>query len=102
MDQAARASLTPEDRQGLTTQQRIVLEALEAGKTLTNVVALTCYGIGSLSSRIAELRRMKVPITDGYEVDRFERRFKKYKMAEAQWESDVPGMIDPRKVPDEE
>lgn len=65
----------------LTPQQEIVLGALKQGKTLTNVVAITCYGVGSLSSRIAELRRMGYEITDETDTDRFERSFKKYRLA---------------------
>lgn len=62
----------------LSTQQQIVWDYLKAGRTLTNTVALTCLGVGSLSSRIAELRKLGFPITDSDGVDRFERRYKKY------------------------
>lgn len=48
----------------LTAQQKVVADYLKAGKTLTNKVALTCLGVGSLSSRIAELRRLGFKITD--------------------------------------
>ena len=69
----------PLNPESLTTQQRVVFDALEAGKTLTNSVAITCYGIGSLSSRVAELRRLGYEITDEIDVDRFQRRYKKYR-----------------------
>lgn len=63
---------------GLTTQQGIVLDYLKRGSTLTNTVALTCLGIGSLSSRIAELRRLGHKIVDRTDTDGFGRKFKKY------------------------
>lgn len=70
---------TPTPPADLSTQQKVVFDYLAKGRTLTNVVALSCLGVGSLSSRIAELRKLGVPITDSTDVDRFERRFKKYR-----------------------
>ncbi len=64
----------------LTPQQKAVVDYLEMGRTLTNVVAITCLGVGSLSSRVAELRRMGYDIEDEYEKGRDERLFKKYKL----------------------
>lgn len=65
----------------LTGQQRVVIEYLERGRTLTNKVALTCLGVGSLSSRIAELRRMGYRIVDALEQDPLTgRNFKKYNL----------------------
>ena len=62
----------------LTTQQKLIVDYLMQGRTLTNKVALTCLGIGSLSSRIAELRRKGYDIEDDTEVGYDERSFKKY------------------------
>lgn len=64
--------------QKLTKQQEIVLDYLKHGRTLTNLVAITALGVGSLSSRIAELRRMGHNIVDRRETDGFGREFKKY------------------------
>ena len=65
----------------LTTQQQIVVDYLKRGRTLTNKVALTCLGVGSLSSRVAELRRLGFKITDSHETDQLTGRlFKKYNM----------------------
>lgn len=67
------------ERQKLTTQQQIIWDYLKAGRTLTNKLAIIALGVGSLSSRIAELRKLGYPITDEYETDPFERRFLKYR-----------------------
>lgn len=65
----------------LTQQQQVVMDYLSRGRTLTNKVALTCLGVGSLSSRIAELRRMGYVIVDAFEEDRLTGRlFKKYNL----------------------
>lgn len=72
-----RQKLTDQPR--LTTQQQIIWDYLKAGRTLTNKLAIIALGIGSLSSRIAELRKMGYEITDEYETDPFERRFLKYR-----------------------
>jgi hypothetical protein len=67
----------------LTPQQQIVLDQLSAGRSLTNIVALTCHGVGSLSSRIAELRRLGHKIEDRTETDQFERQYKVYSIKAA-------------------
>lgn len=59
-----------------------MLSYLRRGSSLTNIVALTCLGVGSLSSRVAELRALGYTISDTEEVDRFQRRYKKYFIAE--------------------
>lgn len=66
----------------LTSQQQIVLDYLQMGRTLTNKVALTCLGVGSLSSRVAELRKLGYQIEISFEEDRLTgRNFKKYNIA---------------------
>lgn len=42
---------------GLSYQARAVLDYLKSGKGLSNLIALTVLGIGSLSSRVSELKR---------------------------------------------
>lgn len=67
----------------LTPQQQVVIDYLQRGRTLTNKVALTCLGVGSLSSRVAELRRLGYQITTALEEDALTGRyFKKYNLAE--------------------
>jgi hypothetical protein len=56
-----------------------VLEYIQQGKTVTNMVALTCLGVGSLTSRIAELRRIGHKIDSEWAEDRFGRRYKEYR-----------------------
>ena len=70
--------MTTKRTDGLTTQQGIVIDYLRRGSTLTNKVALTCLGIGSLSSRIAELRRLGFHIADRFDRDRDGRSYRKY------------------------
>lgn len=65
----------------LTTQQQIVVDYLQEGRTLTNMVALSCLGVGSLSSRIAELRKLGYEIEVETDMDRFERHYRKYRLA---------------------
>lgn len=48
------------------TQHERILEHLESGGTLTHAEALTLYGIGRLSSRICELRKLGYPIRAEY------------------------------------
>jgi len=65
----------------LTPQQDRVLAYLKEGKTLTNKVALTCLDVGSLSSRIAELRKLGYKINAEMKQDHAERGYKAYKLA---------------------
>lgn len=55
---------------------------LERGDALSNKLAIAALGIGSLSSRVAELRKMGYPITDTIdtESDPYGRVFKKYRL----------------------
>lgn len=63
----------------LSKQQTRVLLYLKSGSTLTNNTALNCLGVGSLSSRIAELRHMGFKIDDEMAgPDQFGRSYKKY------------------------
>jgi hypothetical protein len=72
--------------QEMTPQQRLVLDYLHGGHKLTNLVAVANLGVGSLSSRIAELRKMGYAIEDEVRKDHWGSTFKSYymkKVAEA-------------------
>jgi hypothetical protein len=73
----------------LSAQQQIVMDQLNAGRSLTNLVALTCHGVQSLTSRIAELRKMGVQIEDRTETDQFDRQYKVYFIKAAKLEAAV-------------
>jgi len=68
----------------LTKQQEAIIRYLKPGRTLTNIVAITCLGVGSLSSRVAELRRMGYDIKTERAVDDFQRSYNKYTMGDHQ------------------
>lgn len=63
----------------LTPQQKRVVDYLKEGRTLTNVVALTCLQVGSLTSRISELRRKGYDIETEMDVGVDGRSFKKFR-----------------------
>lgn len=63
-----------------TEQHRILLDVLKQGRSLTTQIALVNFGIGSLSSRIAELRAAGHKITDEWGTDYHGKRYKKYRM----------------------
>jgi hypothetical protein len=65
------------DKIKLTSAQKVVADYLGSGKTLTNVVALAALGVGSLSSRISELRKLGFLITVRRE-EQNGRKFTKY------------------------
>lgn len=67
-------------RKDLTPQQQRIVDYLSESGALTNTVALTCLGIGSLSSRIAELRKLGYDITDEMDEGFDGRSFKKYRL----------------------
>lgn len=69
--------------QDLTPQQRTILEYLQAGRTLTNQIALNNLGIGSLTSRVAELRSMGHGIKEEWGSDFHGKRYKKYALLNA-------------------
>lgn len=67
-------------RTKLSTQHKLIVAYLEKGRTLTNKVALTCLGIGSLSSRVSELRGMGYLFTVEDEEDHAGKVFRKYNL----------------------
>ncbi|MCW2317110.1 hypothetical protein M2322_002664 [Rhodoblastus acidophilus] len=62
----------------LSQQQQLVLEYLQSGRALTNLIAISNLGVGSLSSRIAELRAMGTAITGTPKYDFNGRRYMSY------------------------
>jgi hypothetical protein len=52
----------PTSTAALSPQQSLVIQYLQAGRSLTNLIALTNLGVGSLTSRVAELRTL------GYQI----------------------------------
>ena len=66
-----------------TPQQRLIVDYLDAGKTLTNKTAIMCLGIGSLSSRMAELKRKGYEFETEREYDeRDDTHYLKYRKAQ--------------------
>lgn len=62
-------------------QTQLVLDYLQSGRTLTTLIALTNLGVGSLTTRIAELRNAGIAVIDEWGVDHFDRRYKRYWIA---------------------
>lgn len=73
----------PDTARSLSTQNRLILDYLKAGRTLTNQIALVNLGIGSLSKRVAELRALGHPIKSTEAKDHFNRRYVKYTLEKA-------------------
>lgn len=70
--------LTPEQAAKLNPQESLVYEYLQKGKTLTNMIAIVSLGVGSLTARIAGLRRLGLEIADEWAEDHFNKRYKRY------------------------
>lgn len=77
MDNSGPTSVNGEGK-ALSTQQQILVDYMKRGSTVTNAVAITCLGIGSLSKRISELNRLGYPIVTEDRTDRYERRYRAY------------------------
>ena len=56
MTDLPKATRPPTSSDSLSPQQALVIQYLQSGRSLTNLVALTNLGVGSLTSRVAELR----------------------------------------------
>lgn len=77
------SSTTPQPTpEGITTQAKLVLDYLKAGRSLTPMIAMMSLGVGSLTARIAELRSAGVFISDEWSKDHFKRRYKTYWLGE--------------------
>lgn len=77
-------TVTAQPVDGLTTQQRLVLDYLGAGRTLTTKIAVMSLGIMSISSRVAELRKLGHKILDEEAKDHFGKRYLKYRLQGAE------------------
>lgn len=64
----------------MPTNRKLVLDYLQSGRTLSNLVAITNLGVGSLTSRIAELRADGFDIKDEWREDFGKQRYKAYWM----------------------
>lgn len=64
--------------EGLAPQTRLVFDVLANGRIVTGLIAMTTLGVTSLTSRVAELRKLGMDIRDEWGVDHNERRYKKY------------------------
>lgn len=75
---------TPRKPASMSEQSREILAYLSqpGNRALTNLIALTNLGIGSLSSRIAELRQMGHNIISTPATDWHGRRYVKYTLGE--------------------
>jgi hypothetical protein len=62
----------------LTAQAKLVLAYLNERRTLTPMIAMISLGVGSLTARIAELRKAGYDIGDEWVKDHFNRRYKTY------------------------
>ena len=67
-------------RSSLSPQAYKVLEYLQSGRGLSNIIAISTLGVGSLSSRISELIRRGYSIEKGSRRDPNGRRFTVYKL----------------------
>lgn len=74
----------------LNAQATLVLDYLKGGRTLTPMIAMVSLGIGSLTSRVAELRRAGVEINDSWEKDHFKRRYKTYWLGKERPKEETP------------
>lgn len=79
-----RRDITAAAAQALSKQVRLVYDYLLTGRKLTNLVALANLGVGSLSSRIAELRTMGVKVVDEWKNDHNGKRYKAYRLEDTQ------------------
>lgn len=70
----------PPSLDDLSAQNRLLVEYMQAGRTLTNHVALLELKIGSLSSRISELRRFGWPVKISSKRDHYGRRYYAYSL----------------------
>lgn len=70
--------LNPDVAAKLNPQESLVYEYLQKGKTLTNMIAIVSLGVGSLTARIAALRKMGLEVMDEWAEDHFEKRYKRY------------------------
>lgn len=68
----------PQDHSGLTPQQKLIVEYLGQGRTLTVKGAISFLNINSFTKRITELRKAGFTIVTEMETGADGRTFKKY------------------------
>ena len=64
----------------LSTQCQILLDYLRSGRHVSNMIALVSLGIGSLSSRVAELRAHGYEVAGESKLDTNGRRYNSYSL----------------------
>ena len=70
--------MTTDKKRTMAPQSRIVLDYLKSGKGLSNFIALGTLGVGSLSSRISELKRLGYDILSESRVSPHGKRYAVY------------------------
>lgn len=70
--------MTSPKLEDLSPNNRLLVEYMQAGRTLTNNVAVNSLKVGSLTSRVAELRRLGWPVVSRWKTDFHGRRYKTY------------------------
>lgn len=63
---------------GMTPQLRLVYDYLMTGRELSGLIAMTNLGVMNLTTRIAELRKLKLDVKGDWKDDYRGRRYKAY------------------------
>lgn len=71
-------------------QLTLVIEYLKSGRGLSGLIAHTVLGVTSLTTRIAELRKMGLPIAGKWHKDHSGKRFMVYKFDPTSEPTDEP------------
>lgn len=72
----------------LSPQTRLVYQYLKSGRTLSQAIALTNLGVGSVTSRVSELRKALEKegdverVTDEWKADFSKQKYKSYKLTQ--------------------
>lgn len=64
--------------EGLSPNVKLVYNQLQAGRKITQLIAMTNLGVQSLTKRISELRALGLNIKDAWDKDHLGRRYKEY------------------------
>lgn len=67
----------------MTTQAELVRAHLEAGKSITPVIAMTVYGISRLSSCIEDIRNVGLEVDCVMKRDEMGKRYGEYRLRQA-------------------
>lgn len=71
-------------------QAALVIEYLASGRGLSGLIAHTVLGVTSLTTRIAELRKLGLPITGKWHSDHNNKRFMVYRYEPGEEAKDEP------------